>query len=454
MVACVMPMAGLSQTAVKNKDLSVRSVPVWFTLLPVNPIRMLADYSDNSWPVTPAPGRMEVKEFDLEIRSAKNMERVAVIRDYSDLPDGFDDPKKYPKGNCLWGQISKEQARVVGLLPDGDYLAAINADGVRCSNVAALRIQAGYDLKSEPVLKLYPLPQGPGPKLHYIGFVATGPDPIDHKLTNFAATYPTLVVDGIEREFGRIVWNGPVGPLEPGQRYEILLDLDELIPPVDLKQPHKVKARLLKYESAEVVTPVSDTTGLAWDSATPKIEPLPPREISLEGTITGPDGKPGKACDLQLNMYDYRTQCNSRGHYTFEKTPPAIYKLWIHSRPDDSWMIVQRVAIEAGKPQTLDASFVPKFYLTGTVRYEDGAPAPRAKVTATFKSVDGGIEFRSNAQSDKEGRYRIGSPFEAVKEVNADWGRHPKQNTVAGRGDVDLVVERPMGTGRVSPTVQ
>ena len=50
--------------------------------------------------------------------------------------------------------LSESDLRMIGPLANGEYLVALIVNGVRCSNVASFAINAQYEPKNEPTLKL------------------------------------------------------------------------------------------------------------------------------------------------------------------------------------------------------------------------------------------------------------------------------------------------------------
>jgi hypothetical protein len=252
--------------SVKSNVLTVKSSAaggVWITLLPRSPIRSMAEYhqalltTDVQTPErtmsVPFPAR------DLEIRRAVDQQRVARVT--------------LAESKFLPYNLTEQQTRGIGPLPDGDYLVAFSRNGRRCSNVARLKLDSRYDPNKEPTLSLVPLPLEAWQDLPLLGIRAVGPTPIDPLLTNDKVPFPKLVVDGEQRDLTAIKWVGPVGPVQPGQQEVRILDLGHYQPAIDLGRTHTVKALVGKYESGEVRIPADDVLGRQWDAATKKLSP-------------------------------------------------------------------------------------------------------------------------------------------------------------------------------------
>ncbi|GAF71756.1 unnamed protein product, partial [marine sediment metagenome] len=255
------------------------------------------------------------------------------------------------------------------------------------------------------------------------------------------------IVDGIERKLGGYKWAGPVRPLRPGQRHQVLLDLTRYKPKIAADIHHMIMARVLKYESAEVTIPAKGDLDLAWDRATAALAPLRGPEVSLRGTVTGWDGKPGAGYWVSLtipNRANFREKCDKDGHYAFVKIPPGEYAVFV-PRPDRArGLTVKKVVIEAGKARTLDLSIESRFVLSGKVTYADGTPAFGQTVDACWNSPDGTMEFYDCGETDAEGRYSIGSPFEIVSWTWVMPNLDQKRKIRAADG-VDFVIEHPWG---------
>jgi len=420
--------------------------PVWVTLMPKTPIRSLAEYEHawRAWALR--EGNLDIRLVELEVRSARDMKRVAVVRDAITLHRELGNRRRFSGGTSGRGGLSRNQRRAIGRLPDGEYLVAVNVNGKRCSNVATLKVDAKFDPKKEPTLRLVPLPLGPGRTRPYVGLVATGPDPANEKFTFSAVSFPDLVVDGVPTKRTLFVWCGPDRPLKPGERWMILLDLDPYRPEIAGNVPHAIIARVLDYESALVTVPADEVLDAAWDKATARLKPLQPPTVSLRGTVTGWDGKPGVRYTVSLSAGNgrqhYGATCDAQGRYAFIKVPPGEYRLFTTRPGYGRGLTVKKVRITAGAITTLDLSVESKFRFSGTVRYTDGTPAVGRDVEASWRSPDGNMEFDDTATADAEGRYTIGSPFRVATFAYVMPGLDRKKNVKAGREDVDFVIKR------------
>ncbi|MHC4714579.1 MAG: M56 family metallopeptidase [Planctomycetota bacterium] len=282
---------------------------VWITLLPASPIVSIEDFQC-TWTMRPTlKGGLEAVDAEIEIRTADNSRQVVA-------------------GVRLTGAtFDKRQLRLIGELPDGDYLLAVTVDGVRASNVAPLKIDSSFDFRTEPVLKLVPLPLAPGRELPYVGLVATGRDPIDLALTNLAASRPTLVVDGVERRVTQITVVGmPVAPLKPGKRRLTIVDLSPYEPAI-APGGHTVSAKVLTYQSAPVTIPADDSLERAWDAATPSVARTAPAAALLSGRVVRPDGKAAAGYEVGISGEKgrFRETCDDTGRYGFVNVPAGSF---------------------------------------------------------------------------------------------------------------------------------
>jgi len=419
----------------------------WITLLPRSPIRSINECYLNYRMRALVGGKLQIKSSELEIRSADNKRQAARLRNVMAPPEDLADKKRFPGGTCGGMELNRRQRRLIGDLPDGDYLVAVNLDGLRCSNVAPLKIDATFDSKKEPAVRLMPLPLGPDRTLHHVGLIVTGRDPADPELDNMVASFPELVVDGVERRLRGMTWVGPVGPLRPGQRRQTIIDLAQYNPDIAPKAQNTIKARVLAYESAVVTIPAKDFLGRAWDEATAHIEKLPPDVVVLRGLVTDPDGRPAVGYEVFLGGANgnFGERSGDDGRYEFVNVPSGEYQLGAHpagkGQPE---VLIKKVRIEADTTLVRDLSLERKFSFSGRATYEDGAPVVGREVMTTWPSPDGIAELNDFAVTDAGGRYRIGAPFEVASFVQGP-GPSVRRNIHSGRDDVDFVVWRTWG---------
>ena len=173
--------------------------PLWITLLALSPIKTATELRLSYLAHTKFERKLDVQSVELEIRSADARKWFSRVSGAIRLPEELGDRERFPEGVSGTVQFDPRQLRRVGHLPEGDYLAAINVDATRCSNVALLRVDPGLDTKREPPLRVVPLVLGPDQESPCVGLVATGPEPPDRDFTNMSLAFAELIVDGIER---------------------------------------------------------------------------------------------------------------------------------------------------------------------------------------------------------------------------------------------------------------
>lgn len=219
---------------------------VRLTFLAKSPIRSLQEYwhtiKTSPRPSPPLYKPAPIPPYDFEICRASDQKRIALLPMSAAFEDG-------------WGQMTPSAQRQIGQLPDGEYLLRFVAGNESRSNSARLIIDSNFNPETEPTLSLVALPLEPGEQLPLLGIRAVGPVPQDPELRNDSIAFPTLIVDGVERNLSQIIWTGPVGPLESGQIYLRLLSLEDYLPKIEPGRTHTVKAIVGKYETPEIVIP-------------------------------------------------------------------------------------------------------------------------------------------------------------------------------------------------------
>jgi len=427
--------------------------PVWITLLPLGPARSPKELYLHHRAKSLTPGGARITSCQLEIRSAKDNVRMAKI----DCDNFF--YKHIHKGELLkWSgwrdNLNERQIRRIEPLDDGEYLLAIYVNGVRCSNVAKIRVDSNFDPATEPTLRLVPLEVGPGQKLRYLGLIAVGPTPQDTKLTNMALSFPELLVDRVLRKVRGYAWSGPVYALRPGQQHEEILDLSYYQPAIDLGRKHTVKAIVGEYESASVEIGFDTALERTWDQATATIKSRVPPPAPLKGKVIGPDGKP--AADYEVRLFGGRKRwlteyTGENGKYDFPNVPIGEYKLYCHAKAEtEPELTIEPVQIKPDKTMIKDITFERKYSFSGKVSDEDGNPKIGIRVYARWEVTGGKTVFRDVTITDDHGRYTLAAPFEVatyvgiIGPVGPDFvqPRKSRLNVKAGRSDVDFVLKK------------
>ncbi len=403
---------------------------VWVTFLPASPITSIENFQC-AWTMRPAlKGGLEAVDAEIEIRTADNSRQVAAgIR-------------------ITQNTFDKRQLRLIGEVPDGDYLVAVNIEGVRASNVAPLAVDSNFDARKEPTLTLVPLPLAPGRELPYLGLVATGRDPIDPALTNMEVSFPTLIVDGIERNVSGFEWAGPVRPLEPGERQLKILDLTRYEPAV-APGGHTVSAKVLGYQSAPVTIPGDIPWERVWDAPMPSSAKKAPAAALLSGRVVRPDGKSAAGYEVGISGENARFSetCDDTGRYRFVNVPAGRYRLYSNPPGQGKPLIsIEEVVLEGGRTLVRDLSLESKFNISGTITYDDGSPAAGLTVVAMFAADGAGAQFETQAVTDADGHYTLASPFATASfiEVYASGVERPRpaRNITAPRDDLNFVLKR------------
>jgi hypothetical protein len=423
----------------KTESQSQAEVSAYIMFLPNSPIRSLEEYHHTyrtyPAPVPPLYRPLRIPVCDFEIRRAKDQKRIARI--------------PFTGYFRRHGEPGESDRRRIGQLPDGEYLAALCVGNARCSNVAKIKIDSGWEPKKEPALRLIGFPPGTGQKPPYLGLQAVGPALQDPELMNDMIAFASLIVDGVVRTPKMKLWVGPVTPLKPGQIYTRILDLNNYEPAIEAGLRHRIKAKVGKYESEISVIPTDDLPGKAWNRATPMLEPALPPQIVLEGQVIGPDGKPGSGYEVVLRDglgKHYKEKCSEDGRYQFVNVPTGEYRLF--SNPPGKGqpvLTVEEVRIKTAKTLVRDLSLERKFSFSGKVVYDDGTSAVGLDVMATWEGMDGKVEFDDFAVTDEKGRYALAAPFNVASYVGIGMaGPHPRpyRNVKAGRSDVNFVLKK------------
>ena len=245
----------------EREEHAPRIPAVWVTLLALSTVKSLGDCTFAYRARELSADKVKIRSVELEIRTMDLTGCIARVPDVIDLPRSMSGTVGF----------SRRQVRLIGEVPAGEYMAAVNVNGVRCSNVTRLKIDSHYDPKQQPMLRLVPLPLGPGQKLPYLGLIGTGIHP------RYCITFLSLLVDGVIRSTGapKNFFNGGL-PIESWSHHWVdIIDLSSYKPQIEPKAQYTVKATVMKRESAVVTIPADGTLGLDWDKATAGIKPPP-----------------------------------------------------------------------------------------------------------------------------------------------------------------------------------
>jgi protocatechuate 3,4-dioxygenase beta subunit len=395
----------------KRSGIAEEKPSVWLTVLATSPIRSLDEYMH--WiRTTPAPAAplykpVPVPACDFEIRRVSDQQRVARI----------------PLREAFGGEseLTRSARRRIGRLGDGEYLVALSIGDMCCSNVSRLIVDSDYDASGGPTLSLVALEAASGGKLPFLGIRAVGPTPPDAKLTNQSIAFPTLIVDGVERNLTKILWTGPVAPLKSGKVYTRILSLGRYEPAIEPGKKHTVKAIVGKYESASVVIPADNMLSQQWDKATKNLPPVAPPMIVLEGKVIGLDGKAADGYRVSLSNNSgsvFKESTKKDGAYQFVNIPAGSYNLTCHlkgrGQPD---LEIENVQISQVKKLTIDISMHRKYILSGTVSHENDGAAANIGVWYTCEDRKNHASFNDYIATDAKGRYEVGGPFTDVTYV-------------------------------------
>jgi len=427
---------GLASLAAPSADEPSKRA-IWVALLARSPISSLSAYHHTLRVVRPTaePPRYcpaPLPLCDVEFRRAADQSPAARV--------------PYTDHFRRHGELNESDRHRIGNLANGDYLVALCAGDRRISNVARLRIDSTHDPANERPLRLEVIEPAPGCPVRYLGVRGTGPTPRDNDFGTLAVHAPALVVDGAKRRVTET--SGSFFPLSPGQQAESIVDLAVYEPRIDMGRPHTLKAVFGTYESDIVRLSVKARLAQTWDRATPDLPPVPEPAVALQGTVTGPDGRPAAGYEVALSHAQarFREQCDAQGRYRFGNVPPGLYAL--HANPPGKGQPIvgiEDVRIETGKTCQRHLSLERKFSISGTVIYADGTPAAGVEVSTTWRAADGHAEFQDFAPVDAQGHYHVGAPFALATYVGVSTtGPHPPpyHNVMAGRNDIDFILSR------------
>ena len=245
-------------------------------------------------------GGTRIASCEIEFRLAKDNVRVAKLS-YEDL---F--PRSYNSGVMLrrGGRFTEAEIRRLGQLQDGEYRVAMYVNGIRCSNVATIRIDKNHTPDKEPVFQLMEIEPCPGKTPSYLGVWVTGPSPADPDFKYSSIQTASLIVDGVERKREGTSFFGMDGPIKPGTQYGTMLELAAYKPAIKPGIRHEVKMRLGEYESPPITLSGDQPMGSDWDEAAAHISDLDKQQSLLSGKVLDSAGKPAEGWEIGLSTGD------------------------------------------------------------------------------------------------------------------------------------------------------
>ena len=165
------------------------------------------------------------------------------------------------------GMFTTEQVKQLEKLGDGLFECAIILNGVRHSNTVRLKIDRAYTPTNEPAIRLVAIQPMTGDHVTQFGiwFVPQHADP--HLTQQVFWQGLTLVIDGVERRIGLLVFSGSILPLRSGESFQEILTLDGFLPPISPTRSYKVQAKLLDYQSAVTTISYDPAVGAEFDKA-------------------------------------------------------------------------------------------------------------------------------------------------------------------------------------------
>jgi hypothetical protein len=261
-------------------------------------------------------------------------------------------------------QLDEPALRRLNAAPPGDYQVALLVNGVRASNVVAIRIDPHYDPATAPVLALAPLEPHPLARRARLLVAARGPVPFDKEFTSLNLYCAPLQVDGVARRMANIIGMGVSGSIASGKYYGFPLDLAQYQPAIDSDRPHLVEYHFGPYAAAPLrFDPLARPLHDAWEAATAGLQDAPAPPISVEGTVrdTGQAAPvyrvtlTGPAATRQEELTD------AQGRFQFPELPPATYT--VHCAPLNaepygySRVAPEAVTIEPGKSSLMTLQF-------------------------------------------------------------------------------------------------
>ena len=237
---------------------------MWVVLLFESPAKSVSELMYMYKIETPWGPAIPVPTLEMEIRRGKTQAPVLklplnILEGYTTVPRNHHTEKL---------NIELASADVLNALTDGDYVAAMNADGKRCSNVAPFRIDSGFILKAQPVLEIVVIEPAPYCGLPFLGIRATGPAPPERSFRYSSIVYPSVSIDDVERRWSSQMWGGMDPPLSPYQRCMTIVDVGGLEPYAKPGVVHRIEISVSRRCAGPVDFNPGPPLGDAWDAAT------------------------------------------------------------------------------------------------------------------------------------------------------------------------------------------
>ncbi len=255
-----------SQESAVPQPTSQSSRPsLWLSLVLGSPIGKLQDFRYTVSSARSLKGVGVLPPFKLVIHPVGSPSRTVhcPLRELDSLLQMVRrDNAQYFGVNVLGHRLGYAEQKALGELVDGEYVAAIYLDDIRCSNVAPFAVDSKYDPAKIAPVELSAIESGPTAFWPDLALRITGPTPKDPDLNRMAMVTAPLVIDGVEH---RVIGSGGsgdlYGALPSGSQMLWILHLAYYPPELDPSRPHVVKIKVGKYESNSVtITPVGVST--------------------------------------------------------------------------------------------------------------------------------------------------------------------------------------------------
>jgi hypothetical protein len=232
---------------------------LWFALLIQSPISSGTEY-DHRFHVEIPPSLLglDAPQIMLEVRMAES-HTVKCQVPFKPFSDG-------KLRRAASSGLNLAEIEPLHSLPPGTYLAALVADGKRCSNVCPFTIDPFLNEFELPVLDLVALEAPPYRHLPWLGLRVCLPEdpPEDLRPSNLA--FVPLLVDGIERIKTLQIFAGGRGRWRAGARYLYILDAEGYRKPkVEARDTHEVSINAAGFGTGPIVVGKETPLGTAWD---------------------------------------------------------------------------------------------------------------------------------------------------------------------------------------------
>ncbi|CAN5785932.1 hypothetical protein BH09VER1_BH09VER1_18280 [soil metagenome] len=289
-----------------------------------------------------------IRSADLIIRNEREDLELARVPDIYGLTNRSSGQKGWRDG------LSSDDLRRIGELPTGTYHMALLLNGVRASNVIAVRIDPKFDPLTAPTFEIGAVEGYPGGKGTRPVIWTIGPTPGDKRISNMSIYVAPLIVDGMKRTRMSIVWTGPVGLIRDGDRWAYMPELADY--GVEPGKAHTYSFELAGRSAKPVmVDPADNHLGEEWDKATVATQ-TPPVPL-LRGKVTASDGAAdaGYKVWLRTRSRTIATEyTGTGGEYAFAGVPPGSYQVYAAPMDKGNRSDMKEVTLEAGKTEGCD----------------------------------------------------------------------------------------------------